>query len=155
MLVTELHTSPISSFGPKHTPHVSSQGCIEPFCELLTLLDAKIIQVALNGLENILKLGEEEAKQTGSVNPYVVLIEECYGLDKIEFLQSHENIEIYQKAFDIIEHYFGSEEEDTRVAPCVTHDASGAQEFTFAGATQGGACDSTTMLAGGGGGFNF
>jgi importin subunit alpha-6/7 len=41
------------------------------------------------------------------------------GLDKIEFLQSHENMEIYQKAFDIIEHYFGSEEEDTRVAPSV------------------------------------
>lgn len=41
------------------------------------------------------------------------------GLDKIEFLQSHENMDIYQKAFDIIEHFFGSEEEDTRVAPAV------------------------------------
>lgn len=41
------------------------------------------------------------------------------GLDKIEFLQSHENMEIYQKAFDIIEHYFGTEEEDARVAPSV------------------------------------
>ena len=43
----------------------------------------------------------------------------CAGLDKIEFLQSHENMDIYQKAFDIIEHYFGSEEEDSRVAPTV------------------------------------
>lgn len=41
------------------------------------------------------------------------------GLDKIEFLQSHENMDIYQKAFDIIEHYFGTEEEDARVAPTV------------------------------------
>ncbi len=49
-------------------------------------------------------------------NPYANLIEECYGLDKIEFLQSHENMEIYQKAFDIIEHYFGSEDDaDVRV----------------------------------------
>lgn len=39
------------------------------------------------------------------------------GLDKIEFLQSHQNIEIYQKVFDMIEQYFSSEEEDTRVAP--------------------------------------
>lgn len=39
------------------------------------------------------------------------------GLDKIEFLQSHEIKEIYQKSFFIIEQYFGSEEEDTRVAP--------------------------------------
>lgn len=28
-------------------------------------------------------------------------------------------MEIYQKAFDIIEHYFGTEEEDSRVAPTV------------------------------------
>lgn len=39
------------------------------------------------------------------------------GLDKIEFLQSHQNIEIYQKVFDIIDQYFNSEEEDARVAP--------------------------------------
>lgn len=50
------------------------------------------------------------------------------GLDKIEFLQSHENMEIYQKAFDIIETYFGSEEEDAKLAPSV--DAQ-AQQFTF------------------------
>lgn len=28
-------------------------------------------------------------------------------------------MEIYQKAFDIIEHFFGTEEEDSRVAPTV------------------------------------
>lgn len=49
-------------------------------------------------------------------------------MDKIEFLQSHENMEIYQKAFDIIETYFGSEEEDTKLAPSV--DPHG-QQFTF------------------------
>lgn len=41
------------------------------------------------------------------------------GLDKIEFLQSHENQEIYQKAFDLIEHYFGTEDEDSSIAPQV------------------------------------
>lgn len=44
------------------------------------------------------------------------------GLDKIEFLQSHENQEIYQKAFDLIEHYFGVEEEDASIAPQVDQD---------------------------------
>ena len=73
------------------------------------------VQVALNGLENILRLGEQESKQTGKANPYAVIIEEVFGLDKIEFLQTHENMEIYRKAFDIIEHYFGSEEEDKDV----------------------------------------
>lgn len=45
----------------------------------MTVMDAKIIQVALNGLENILRLGEQDAKASSTVNPYAVLIEECYG----------------------------------------------------------------------------
>ena len=40
-------------------------------------------------------------------------------MDKIEFLQSHDNLEIYQKVYDIIEKYFGSEEDDTNLAPQV------------------------------------
>jgi len=108
--------------------YIVSVGCIPPMCDLLTVMDAKIVQVALSGLENILKYGEQESKETGT-NPYAVQIEECYGLDKIEFLQSHENLDIYQKAFDIIEHYFGSEEDDPRLAPNV--DSQGQQfEFT-------------------------
>jgi hypothetical protein len=34
------------------------------------------------------------------------------GLDKIEFLQSHENVDIYRRALRIIENYFGSQEDD-------------------------------------------
>ena len=96
-------------------------------------MDSKIVQVALNGLENILRFGEQESKNSGGSNPYAVIIEEVFGLDKIEFLQvksptimplmdksitlqSHENMEIYQKAFDIIERYFGTEEEDKDVS---------------------------------------
>lgn len=51
------------------------------------------------------------------------------GLDKIEFLQSHENMDIYRKVFDMIEDYFGSEEEDTKVAPSV--DPNAPQQFQF------------------------
>lgn len=95
------------------------------------MTDVKIIQVALNGLENILKLGEQLARQTGAVNQYAVLLEECYGLDKIEFLQSHENIEIYDKAFGIIERYFGSDEDDPRIAPSVNTTEEGIEHFDF------------------------
>ena len=41
------------------------------------------------------------------------------GLDKLEFLQGHENQEIYQKAFDLIERYFSPEDEDPSLAPAV------------------------------------
>ncbi|KAF2885517.1 hypothetical protein ILUMI_20667 [Ignelater luminosus] len=112
-------TNATSGGTPDQIRYLVEQGCIGPLCDLLTVMDAKIVQVALNGLENILRLGDQDAKNHSGTNPYAVLIEECYGLDKIEFLQSHENMEIYQKAFDIIEHFFGTEEEDSRVAPTV------------------------------------
>merc|ERR1712098_846652 len=58
------------------------QGCIPPLCDLLTVMDSKIVQVALNGLENILRLGEQEVKTSGGPNPYAVIIEEVFGLDR-------------------------------------------------------------------------
>ncbi|XP_074601418.1 karyopherin alpha1 [Brevipalpus obovatus] len=107
-------------------------GCIPPMCELLSVSDPKIIHVALNGLENILRHGELLPKRDEEGgNPYAMVIEECYGLDKIEYLQSHENAEIYQKAYDIIEKYFGTEDEEAGVRPGVNQDN---QEFLF-GAT--------------------
>ncbi|XP_032900688.1 importin subunit alpha-7 isoform X3 [Amblyraja radiata] len=122
-------TNSTSGGTPEQIQYLVNLGCIKPLCDLLTVMDSKIVQVALNGLENILRLGEQEAKQNGTgINPYCNLIEEAYGLDKIEFLQSHENQEIYQKAFDLIEHYFGVEEEDSSIAPQVDESA---QQFLF------------------------
>ncbi|XP_015121912.1 importin subunit alpha-7 isoform X1 [Diachasma alloeum] len=121
-------TNATSGGTPEQIRYLVRHGCIQPLCDLLTVMDPKIVQVALNGLENILRLGEQDANIHNGVNPYTVNIEECYGLDKIEFLQSHQNMEIYQKAFDIIERYFGSEEEDTKIAPEV--DSQG-QQFQF------------------------
>lgn len=58
-----------------------SLNCIKPMCDLLTVMDSKIVQVSLNGLENILRLGEQESKQNGTgINPYCALIEEAYGI---------------------------------------------------------------------------
>merc|ERR1719167_798910 len=88
--------------------------------------------VALSGLENILRFGKADNPTADDSNPYAVQIEECYGLDKIEFLQSHENLDIYKKAFKVVETYFGSEEGDTdaQVNPAV---ASDQQFFQFNG----------------------
>uniref|UniRef100_A0A673ZM85 Importin subunit alpha n=1 Tax=Salmo trutta TaxID=8032 RepID=A0A673ZM85_SALTR len=126
-------TNATSGGMPEQIRYLVNLGCIKPLCDLLTVMDSKIVQVSLNGLENILRLGDQEAKQDAGpsgtgINPYCSLIEEAYGLDKIEFLQSHENQEIYQKAFDLIEHYFGVEEEDQSLAPPVDQ---ANQQFLF------------------------
>lgn len=61
-------------------------------CDLLTVMDSKIVQVSLNGLENILRLGEQEAKKNRTgINPYCALIEEAYGRvnGRIQSASSH------------------------------------------------------------------
>lgn len=122
-------TNATSGGTPEQISYLVALGCTKPLCDLLTVMDSKIVQVALNGLENILRHGEQESKQNGiGVNPYCARIEEAYGLDKIEILQSHENQEIYQKAFDLIEHYFGVEEEDANIVPQVDENE---QQYMF------------------------
>ncbi|KAI3876625.1 hypothetical protein MKW92_017880, partial [Papaver armeniacum] len=60
----------------------------------------QIVTVCLEGLENILKVGEAEKTigNTDGVNLYAHMIDEAEGLEKIENLQSHDNTEIYEKA---------------------------------------------------------
>ncbi|CAF4292176.1 unnamed protein product, partial [Rotaria socialis] len=105
-------TNATSGGSAQQIKYIIEQGAIPPLCDLLSVIDAKIIQVALNGLDNILKTGAAESKLNNGQNAYAMMIEECYGLDKIEYLQSHENIEIYQKAFHLIETYFGVDEDE-------------------------------------------
>ncbi len=103
---------------PEQIRYIVSQGCIRPLCDLLTIGDNKIMQVALDGLENILKVGELDKPQTNNVNQMAVYIEEAGGMDKIHNLQLHDNGEIYKKAYSIIDKYFNEEEdEDAAIAP--------------------------------------
>eukprot|EP00798_Chlamydomonas_sp_ICE-L_P008290 gene8290-1560_t len=127
-------------------------GCIKPLCELLAVNDARIVTVALEGLENILKLlvvkdaiivtmslegpenilkvGETLKKMPGSsgLNPFVQLIEDAEGLDKIESLQDHPNEDLYEKAVHMLETYFDVDDgEDQNLAPQM--DSSGQYAF--------------------------
>lgn len=101
---------------------------LQPLCDLLGVVDTKIVEVALNGIENILKLGQMDANAKGGANIYALKVEECGGLDKIEYLQGHQNEKIYKKAFHIIEQYFGQEEDDTGLMPQVDESQ---QQFQF------------------------
>lgn len=93
--------------------YLVEQGCIEPLCALLTVHDARIVSVALEGLENILRVGLKEKETSGAeFNDYARAVEAVGGLDKIEALQSHSNQEVYHKAVRILEVFFMADDEE-------------------------------------------
>lgn len=71
--------------------HLILCGCIPPMCEILACKDVEIISIALEGLDNILKISSSA----------IELVDECGGLDKIEALQQHRHDEIRSKAVSI------------------------------------------------------
>lgn len=102
---------------PEQIRYLVQMGAIKPLCDLLGCPDNKIIQVALDGLENILKIGEmDKEAQTSqggeaTINRYALFIEEFGGMEKIHDCQNNANEEIYMKAYNIIEKYFSDEDE--------------------------------------------
>ncbi|XP_035223896.1 importin subunit alpha-3-like isoform X2 [Stegodyphus dumicola] len=82
------------------------QRVIPPLCNLLTVRDPQVVQVVLDGINNILKLAGSQFYSIASQ------IEECGGLDKIEALQNHENEDIYKLAYEIIDQYFSDDQGD-------------------------------------------
>ncbi|KAI8896490.1 armadillo-type protein [Globomyces pollinis-pini] len=97
---------------PDQIRYMVQQGCIKPLCDLLVLGDNKITQVALDGLENILKVGENDKPMTNNFNQMSVYIEEAGGMEKIHNLQLHDNTDIYKKAYSIIDNYFNDDVAD-------------------------------------------
>ncbi|CAN7118640.1 unnamed protein product [Brassica rapa subsp. narinosa] len=119
-----------SGGSPDQIKYMVEQGVVKPLCDLLICPDPRIITVCLEGLENILKVGEAEkvTGNTGDVNFYAQLIDDAEGLEKIENLQSHDNSEIYEKAVKILETYWLEEEDET-----LPHGDGSAQGFQFGG----------------------
>ncbi|KAJ3383405.1 Importin alpha subunit (Karyopherin alpha subunit) (Serine-rich RNA polymerase I suppressor protein) [Lobulomyces angularis] len=111
---------------PEIIKYLVNQGCIKPLCDLLTSGDARVIQVALDGLENILRVGEMERHITNR-NEMAVFIEVADGVDKIHNLQTHDNQDIYKKAYGIIDTYFSEDDDADDIVPEVGADGA----FTF------------------------
>lgn len=83
---------------------------IQSLIKLLDSTDVRIIKVILEGIENILEIGEQ-SKSFNCKNSYISIIEQAGGLEKIENLQQHENDGIYENAIKILERYFGAEDD--------------------------------------------
>jgi len=116
---------------PNQIRYLVEQGCIKPLCDLLVCGDNSIINISLDALDNILKVGELDARDNpDNQNLMALQIEECGGMEKINYLQGHENDEIYQKAYNIIDHYFSEGDDDVAdLAPAVNQ--SGEYDFSM------------------------
>ena len=109
-------------------------GVIPPFCGLLGCKDTQVVQVVLDGINNLLKMAGAELEAITN------MIEECGGLDKIESLQNHENVEIYKLAYEIIEQYFSEDvDDDPNLAPQMTDEGG----FAFNAAAAAGVTPAT------------
>jgi len=106
-----------------HVAYMVEQGVISPMCELFTVSDSKIVMVALEAIENVLKVGKTMSPRWGGTNKYCDFLEECGGLDKLEDLQRHENEAVYDKVMKILKNYFQDEADDESLAPVQTETA--------------------------------
>ncbi|CAL9738543.1 importin subunit alpha [Monosporozyma servazzii] len=119
--------------------YLVAQDCIKPLCDLLDIADNKIIEVALDALENILKVGESDKEARGlTVNENADAIERAGGMEKIFNCQQNQNDKIYEKAYNLIETYFGEEDDaiDESMAPETSGNTFGFgsnvdQQFNF------------------------
>ncbi len=80
---------------PSQVRYLVQQGCIKPLCDLLTVMDNnKLIQVALDAIDNILKIGEQDRLATGAgaVNQYAIEVEDAGGMATIQKLKTRDNM---------------------------------------------------------------
>eukprot|EP01037_Dinobryon_pediforme_P016663 gene16663-16843_t len=101
----------------QHVSHLVELGVVGPLCELLDVGEGRVLLIAMEALECVLK-------SMGSIpgSNITTLIDEAGGVDKLENLQEHENQEVYERAVRIIEKYFGTEDENEseNLAPAVS-----------------------------------
>lgn len=104
----------------EHIKRMVNAGAIAALVSLLPLDDTKLVVVAVDAIESILKTSSENGGEgAGSFFQTVTLmLDEAEGIDAIEKLQYHENNDIYIKGVRILETYLGAEDDvDENVAP--------------------------------------
>jgi hypothetical protein len=99
--------------------HMVELGAIEPLCGLLDVGEVRIVLVALEALESLLK-----TDGMGAV--YAQLVDEAGGVEKLENLQEHEDNKIYERAVSLLENFFGGEDvaESENMAPVVAEQSN-------------------------------
>lgn len=98
-----------------HESHLRSlvqRGGLRPLSDTLASSDTKLIKIVLEATEKILEVSEKFNLH------YTTMFDEIGGIDHLEELQTHNDEDVYQMSVDVLERFFGvEEEEDENVAP--------------------------------------
>jgi len=119
---------------PELIRYLVTQGSIGPLCSMLDSRENQTIQVALDALANILRVGEDDKNERGpgAMNVYAGYVEECGGMVKIHSLQNHPNNAIYKICFNLIDTFFPDDEADEMAESQPTVDAGYSNTAAFA-----------------------
>lgn len=111
---------------PQQILEIVRLGALPPMVGMLSVYDSKIIKVALEGIENFLRVAKEAGETT--MNYVIEIIVSCDGVTKIEDLAEHDNHDIFEHSQRIIELYLGGEdEEEEALTPQITDN----NQFSF------------------------
>eukprot|EP00968_Pinguiococcus_pyrenoidosus_P010195 scaffold803_cov310-Pinguiococcus_pyrenoidosus.AAC.108 len=120
------------------------RGALYQLCGLLEAQDVRLVHVVLDALTTILSVRPRcdhlcnhsetnrqwlQVGRAAGHNQYEILMDECEGIDKLERLQEHQDVTIYNKIVSILEEFFAADDaEDENVAPIVSENG---KEFVF------------------------
>jgi importin subunit alpha-6/7 len=138
----------------KQVRFIAKSNVLKPVCELLVTEDVRIIGVALDIIDGVLQAGATCDKSGNSFNMFADEVDGVGGVDAIEDLQQHANQDIYERAAEILETYFDTDEDDdqniapnskgdrfafgidqstsSNQSPLMPQQSSSVDEFTFA-----------------------
>ena len=104
-------TNALSKATPDLVKAIVDLGYFTAINYALELTDPRILHVALEGICFALKKGMELPLMNGE-NPFVLMVEQCGLLDKIDDFQNIENEQVYDKAKEILETFFNDDDGD-------------------------------------------
>jgi len=101
----------IANMGPIHQQslleRLLSLRVLEALVQVLDLNDAALLLVAMEGIARVLKSAVDFQDKAAETNDVAVLFENLEGTTKLESLQSHPSMKVYEKSVEIIGQFFG------------------------------------------------
>ena len=95
---------------PQQIQDMVGRGILRAIGQVLDCRDPRTLVVALEGINFILKNGQEHLLDANGNNPMIAKAEECGLVDQMEQLQMVENQKVYEKSIKILETYFELEQ---------------------------------------------